>query len=88
MRSRPWPIADKQYRLFIALRVFHPLKPTQEGCFIEAKRISDAMVIVVPSRSVHARGIDREEFVAWSDGVEPDETIEFEGDAGCLYFWK
>ncbi len=88
MRSCPWPIENKQYRLFVALRVFHHLKPDQEDCFREARRISDCMIIVVPSSAVHSRGIDRDEFVAWNNGVEPVETIDYEGDAGSLYFWK
>jgi len=51
MRNIPWPIRDKQYKLCIALRVFHHLYPHQEACFREAARICDYLLIVVPSKT-------------------------------------
>ena len=50
IRNVPWPIKDKQYDWFVALRVFHHLWPMQRRCFEEAKRISKNLIIVVPQK--------------------------------------
>lgn len=92
-RVMPWPIADKAYELFIALRVFHHLMPVQRECFAEAKRIARNIIIVTPeSYGVEAlketsRGIGRDEFVEWNQGVPPTRIIEYKKWIGNLYFW-
>lgn len=48
-RQIPWPIDDKQYEWFVALRVFHHLWPVQRECFDEARRVARNLIIVVPS---------------------------------------
>ena len=48
-RAIPWPIATKKFKLFVALRVFQHLAPKQKECFLEAKRIAENVLIVVPN---------------------------------------
>lgn len=87
-RSMPWPFQDKSYELFVALRVFHHLKPTQKECFLEAKRISKAMIMIVPSKNVHPRGIDKQELISWNAGVKPEKEHNYEGVLGSCFLWK
>ena len=94
VRKMPWPVADKAYDLLIALRVYHHLIPVQRECFAEAKRVARNLIIVTPeSYGVQelketSRGITREEFATWNDGVPPTQTIEFKKWIGNLYFWN
>jgi len=87
-RSLPWPIEDKAYRLFIALRVFHHLAPKQHKCFLEATRIADNIIIVVPGSNIHKHGIDEQHFIDWYGGIAPKKVVEFPGTIGRLFFWK
>jgi predicted Ser/Thr protein kinase len=48
LRIIPWPIKDKQYNIFIALRVFHHMIDKAEECFNEMCRISDFIILVLP----------------------------------------
>ncbi len=89
-RRIPWPISDKQYELFVALRVFQHLAPCQKACFREAKRISKCIILVVPdtyehSELVSSRGIKYEDLLAWNGGVAPNvvQATRY----GTLYFW-
>jgi hypothetical protein len=50
IRRCPWPVADKQYDLLIALRVWHHLGDLARGAFLEAKRVADR-VLLCSSRS-------------------------------------
>ena len=92
-RITPWPVADKAYELFIALRVFHHLTPVQADCFREARRIARNIVIVtptsydVPELRETSRGLGPEEFTAWNDGVAPTRVVPFASWIGNLYFW-
>lgn len=92
-RQFPWPVANKAYDLFIALRVFHHLTPLQAECFAEARRIARNVIIVAPevysvdSLKDTSRGIPRDEVTAWNNGVPPTETVEFKSWIGNLYFW-
>lgn len=47
-RNVPWPIADKQYDLFVALQVFEHLGSSQREAFAEVCRIARHAVISVP----------------------------------------
>ncbi len=91
-RSVPWPMEDKQYRLFIGMRVFQYLVPVQREAFWEAKRIAEHVCIVVPKREVwspagaeSARGITLEQFIEWNGGAPPSKHLETE--LGDLYYW-
>lgn len=46
----PWPIADKQYDVFVALQVMEHLSPAQSQVFSEIQRISRYAIISVPYR--------------------------------------
>ena len=93
-RQLPWPIPDKRYEVFIALRVFHHLYPLQRECFLQARRIARNIIIVAPeSYEVErlqdsSRGIPREAFTEWNDGIAPTATVEFKSWIGNLYFWN
>lgn len=92
-RITPWPVADKAYTLFIALRVFHHLNPVQAACFREARRIARNIVIVtptvydVPELQATSRGLTPDEILDWNDGTPPSEVVPFAGWIGNLYFW-
>lgn len=93
-REFPWPIKDKQYKLFIALRVFHHLYPCQRECFLEAARIASNIIIVVPEKfddrrkefKDTSRGISRDAFTEWNTGQPPTKIIELRGSS-TLFFW-
>lgn len=93
-RILPWPIPDRKYEVFIALRVFQHLRPVQKECFHEACRIARHVIIVAPEAyKVQAledtsRGIPREEFTQWNGGVAPTRTIEIRPWIGNLYYWN
>ncbi len=89
-RRIPWPLGDKQYELFVALRVFQHLAPCQKACFQEAKRISKRIILVVPDIYVHrdlesSRGIKHADLLAWNGGVAPNlvQATRY----GTLYAW-
>lgn len=44
----PWPIADKQYDLFVALQVFEHLRHEQNVAFMEVCRVAENALISVP----------------------------------------
>jgi hypothetical protein len=44
----PWPIADRQYDLFVALRVFEHLGDAQNAAFREVCRVARHAMISVP----------------------------------------
>lgn len=90
-RTFPWPVADKNYELFIALRVFQHLAPVQKEAFLEAKRIAKRLILAVPVKystqlkRVQSAGITQEQFVDWNDGVKPNLVIP---TLMCpLYYW-
>ncbi len=76
----PWPIKDKQYELFIALKVYQHLALYQKECFQEAKRIAHKIIIVSPIKYKNkdfpeSKCITEEDLINWNDGKEPNETI-------------
>lgn len=89
-REFPWPINDKSYDLFIALRVFQHLAPVQKESINEAFRIAKKVIIVVPDtydNHVHpdSRGITYKNFVEFLNGVHPNIfTIT---SIGSFYYW-
>jgi hypothetical protein len=50
LKTLPWPIKDKQYDVFIALRVFHHFHGNQEIYFNEMKRISNHIILAFPKK--------------------------------------
>lgn len=87
-RNAPWPIPDKKYSLFIALRVFQHLAPVQRQCFEEAKRIADNVLIVVPSEYNNDTGITEEMFTSWNDNTRPTIVENVAGRTTFLYLWR
>jgi hypothetical protein len=87
-RKTPWPFRDKEFELIVALRIFHHLTPNQRAGFLEARRTSKALILQVPTRGIHPRGIDREQLVEWNDGVGPVKERHFPGQLGSAYLFK
>jgi hypothetical protein len=102
--TKPWPINDKQYDLFIALQVWEHLDNKQSRAFREVMRVSKMAVLSFPynwdggeekpSHSAH-RHIDREIIEDWTLNIKPEKIIEIprtglEFDKGprIIYFWK
>lgn len=90
-RQTPWPIENKDYDLFIALRVYQHLAPVQKECIREAMRISKKVIIVVPESYSNlpfhpdSRGLTYADFVRYLDGIHPNlytPTL-----VGNLYYW-
>lgn len=90
-RQLPWPIENKRYDLFIALRVYQHLAPMQRECIREAMRIAKKVIIVVPSSYQlpdlfpNSKGMTYADFVNYLDGVHPNlytPTL-----VGNLYYW-
>ena len=67
-RELPWPIADRRYRLFVSLRVWHHLAPAQRACFEEARRVARNVLIACPEEEVVGVGIPRSEWISWNGG--------------------
>jgi len=86
-RKTPWPVEDKKYELFIALRVFQHLSPVQKECFLEAKRISKSVLIVVPESYRKDTGIPVSRFIEWNNGKKPDICKKLYGSTHLL-FWE
>jgi hypothetical protein len=86
VRHIPWPVENKSYDWFIALRVFHHLWPVQRECFEEARRISKNTILVVPEKLPPDGGVAilPEHFREWNSGVRPD-IIEPAGRFGYIY---
>jgi len=88
-RVIPWPIETKKFKLFVALRVFQHLAPKQKECFLEAKRIAENVLIVVPNEYRNGTGITLEQLTEWNDG-EPPTIVEGNllDRSTFLYLWK
>jgi hypothetical protein len=93
-RHIPWPIADKRYQVFVALRVFHHLWPKQRECFEEARRIARHIVMVVPERYEvptlrdTSVGISAAQLTEWNDGVPPTACVPLADWIGKIYYWN
>ena len=86
-RIIPWPIVTNKFKLFVALRVFQHLAPKQKECFLEAKRIAENVLIVVPNE-YKGTGITLDQFTDWNDGEPPTIVENVQGRSTFLYFWK
>jgi hypothetical protein len=89
----PWPIADKHYHTVIALRVFQHLHPAQRECFLEARRVSHNLLIVVPETYEavgygNSFGIPEHQFLEWNNGRPADIVVRFANWIGNLYYWS
>ncbi len=89
-RQFPWPIEDKSYELFVALRVYQHLVPVQKECVIEAMRIAKKVIIVVPGKYSNnvlpdSKGITYNDFTTFLGGIHPNHYAQTE--FGGLYFW-
>lgn len=85
----PWPIEDKSYDLFIALRVFHHLAPDQEKCFKEMKRVAKNIILTLPIEYGHtsaSRVVGIDDFIYYNDGLPPTAVVET--DKEIFYFWR
>ena len=88
-KNTPWPIANKKYEMFIALRVFHHLAPFQKACFSEAKRIARSIILVVPldySHSTTSPTLTYEDFLEFNGGNKPSVVIDTPEET--LYYWR
>ncbi len=75
--SAPWPIADKQYDLFVGLQVFEHLKDRQSVAFLEVCRVARHAIISLPidwvmddPSNCHHR-ISHERALSWFHPVTP-----------------
>lgn len=92
-RRTPWPVGDKAYDFFVALRVFQHLHPNQRECFLEAKRIAKNVILVVPQHyefpeHPNSHGITEEQFIEWNDGVPPTLFAELAHNMGHIAYWN
>lgn len=102
--TKPWPINDKKYDLFIALQVWEHLDNKQSRAFREVMRISKMAILSFPyhwdggeekpSHRAH-RDIDREIIEDWTLKLKPEKVIEisrtgpeFNKGPRIIYFWK
>lgn len=89
-RIIPWPIENKKYDVFVALRVFQHLVPVQSQAVKEAFRIAKRIIFVIPEKYDNpvipdSKGISYKDFVAILDGVHPN--VYFPTAFGSLFFW-
>jgi Methyltransferase domain len=102
--EKPWPVADKQYDLFIALQVWEHLDNKQSRAFREVMRVSRAAILSLPylwdvppdSRNYPAHHqIDEELIGDWTLQVPPVEVVriprtgpEVSKGPRIIYFWQ
>ena len=89
-RIIPWPISDKQYEVFIALRVFQHLVPVQPQAILEAFRIAKKVIMVIPEEYINpvlpeSKGISYEDFCSILGGVHPN--VYFPTAFGSFFYW-
>ena len=102
--EKPWPVADQQYDLFIALQVWEHLSNKQSRAFREVMRTSKAAVLSLPyqwdcakddSNYPEHHQVDEELIGDWTLGVPPKEIIKI-GRTGpetskgprIIYYWE
>ena len=88
IKTRPWPIADKEYDLVIALQVWEHIYNNQIEAFGELKRIARAAIMSFPLEWQCRRpfectnchcGITKQTISAWTHHIEPvDYTIIYD----------
>lgn len=86
----PWPQKDKQYEVFVALRVFMHLAPKQKECLAEAFRVANKVILLVPeeykTRSIEAaKGLSYEQIVEMLGGIHPNLYIPTQ--RGPIYYF-
>lgn len=80
-RQTPWPIADQQYDLFVALQVWEHLDAQQVAAFREVQRIARRAILSFPYRwdcrhnNPSHHGIDETVIAAWTENVPPVRVI-------------
>lgn len=89
-RITPWPIENKKYDVFVALRVFQHLAPAQSQAIKEAFRIAKKILLVIPEKYENpvipdSKGFSYNDFVAILDGVHPN--VYFPTSFGSLFYW-
>lgn len=89
-RLIPWPIVDKQYEVFIALRVFQHLVPVQPQAVLEAFRIARKVIMVIPERYANpvipeSKGISYADFSTILGGIHPN--VYFPTAFGSFFYW-
>lgn len=87
----PWPIADNQYDMVIAMQVFEHLVGKQQQAFKEVMRVSKSAILTFPDRW-HCPGdchhnITPQIVQDWTLGVLPQEVIET-SVRRVVYYWK
>lgn len=93
-REIPWPIGNKRYHVFVALRVFQHLWPRQRECFLEARRIARHIVMVAPEKYEvdelrdTSAGITEAQLTEWNDGVPPTLSVQLPDWIGRLHYWN
>lgn len=89
-RIFPWPVKNKQYELFVALRVYQHLTPHQKECTLESMRISKKVILVVPATYNNkvlpdSAGITYADFLNYLNGIHPN--LYLPTAQGLLYYW-
>jgi hypothetical protein len=82
LKSFPYPIKDKQYKLVVALRVFHHLHGLQHKCFKEIFRITDNFIMAIPYSKYNIKDV-----IEWA-GSDPDQISPCVDTSTHIYFWK
>lgn len=90
VRHIPWPIQTNSYQLFIALRVFQHLPDCQKEAFREALRISQKVLIVVPTKYGRGKGLSVEEMMKWNTGtsIKLKHYVAFRDNKNELSVWS
>ncbi|MGB1308625.1 MAG: hypothetical protein ACPG6B_06925 [Oceanihabitans sp.] len=88
-RITPWPIENKAYDVFVALRVFQHLVPEQPQAIKETFRIAKKVLLVIPEKYDNpvipdSKGVSYKDFVSIL-GVHPN--VYFTTSFGSLFFW-
>ncbi len=89
-RITPWPVENKKYDIFVALRVFQHLVPAQPQAIKEAFRIAKKVLLVIPEKYENSiipdsKGFSYKDFVATLDGIHPN--VYFPTSFGSLFYW-
>ena len=95
LTSIPWPFADKQYDIFVALQVWEHLNNKQHLAFQEAKRIAHHVILSfpymwnTPPEDCH-HSIDESTIVRWANGQSPNKIFitNITTRARLVCYWK
>lgn len=101
--EKPWPIADKQYDLLIALQVWEHLDSKQSRAFREVMRIAKSAILSFPymwdcpqdnSNYPEHHMIDKELIGDWTLNIMPEKIIELPRTSNkvsrgprLIYYW-